>query len=227
MYKLLIVEDEEVIRSGLALNLSREGYDVLTEEQGDVALQRILSESPDLVLLDIRLPGMNGFEVCRELRHRGIDRPVIMLTAKTEEIDRVTGLEIGADDYVLKPFSIRELEARIRIQLRHSAQRRRSAVAKYRFGEVEIDLKHRHVARQGQRLELTPKEFETLRFMIEHRGEVLSRERMLAEVWGYSTDANTRTLDTHILHLRKKLEADPAQPRYIVSVYGEGYQFKE
>ena len=139
----------------------------------------------------------------------------------------MVGLEIGADDYLTKPFSIRELEARIRIQLRHKARSRESLLTHYRFGDVEIDFQRKQAARGGQPVELTPKEFEMLRFLILRRGELVSRERMLAEVWGYSKEANSRTLDTHILHLRKKLETDPAHPRYIISVYGEGYQFKD
>jgi DNA-binding response OmpR family regulator len=144
MSKLLIVEDEVAIRSGLALDLSREGYEVLTEERGDVAINRVAEANPDLIVLDVMLPGLNGFDVCRELRRRGIETPVIMLTAKkTEEIDKVVGLEIGADDYITKPFGIRELEARIRVQLRHSAQRRERTPQCYRFGEVEIDFHQR------------------------------------------------------------------------------------
>jgi DNA-binding response OmpR family regulator len=200
MSKLLIVEDEEVIRSGLALNLSREGYDVVTEEREDAVLDRVLRDHPDLLLLDVMLPGMNGFEVCRQLRQHGIDTPVIMLTAKTEEVDRVVGFEIGADDYVTKPFSLRELEARIRVQLRHSARQRHSLLAYYRFGEVEIDFENRTATLGGKPVDLTSKELETLRFMIRRRGEVISRGVMLAQIWGYSKGATSHTLDTHILH---------------------------
>jgi DNA-binding response OmpR family regulator len=228
MPKLLIVEDEPVIRSGLALDLSREGYQVVTEERGDLVLNRVVEENPDLIVLDVMLPGLNGFDVCRELRRRGIETPVIMLTAKrTEEIDKVLGLEIGADDYVTKPFGIRELEARIRVQLRHSARRRETPAPFYRFGDVEIDFNRRRITRNGHCLELTSKESAMLLFLIEHRGELISRERLLTEIWGYSRQTHSRTLDTHILNLRKKVEQDPAAPRHLISIYGAGYQFKD
>jgi DNA-binding response OmpR family regulator len=172
------------------------------------------------VLLDIMLPGMNGLDVCRELRRKGFEAPIIMLTAKAEEVDRVVGLEIGADDYVTKPFGIRELLARIRARLRKHSP----ASPCLRLGTAEIDFDKHEAARAGQRVELTGKEFDVLRLLARHRGEIVTRDRLLEEVWGYETYPTTRTVDNHILRLRQKLEEDPSNPRYILSIYGEGYK---
>jgi two-component system, OmpR family, alkaline phosphatase synthesis response regulator PhoP len=182
-------------------------------------------ESPHLVLLDVMLPGMSGFDVCRELRQRGFEAPIFMLTAKGEEIDRVVGLEIGADDYVTKPFGLRELLARIRVRLRRLPRRSEEGLARYRFGPVEIDFEKCSAVRHDEPLELTGKEYDMLRLLIRHRGEIVTRDRILNEVWGYEAAPTTRTVDNHILHLRQKLEEDPAHPAFILSVYGEGYKF--
>jgi DNA-binding response OmpR family regulator len=172
------------------------------------------------------LPGMNGLDVCRELRRRGFDAPIIMLTAKTEEVDRVVGLEIGADDYVTKPFGIRELLARIRVRLRrHTGPAEAARDAKLRFGKVAVDFDNHEVHRDGKRVELTAKELEVLRLLARHRGEIVTRDRLLEEVWGYESYPTTRTVDNHILRLRQKLEEEPANPRHILSIYGEGYKF--
>jgi DNA-binding response OmpR family regulator len=208
----------------LALNLQAEGYGVLTAPRGDIGIEQALRERPQLILLDIMLPGMNGLDVCRELRKKGFEAPIIMLTAKAEEMDRVVGLEIGADDYVTKPFGLRELLARIRVRLRrHASAAEDHAVL--RFGAVEVDFRRQEVLRGGKRIDLTAKEFEVLRMMARHRGEIVTRDRLLEEVWGYETYPTTRTVDNHILRLRQKLEDDPSDPRYILSVYGEGYKF--
>jgi two-component system alkaline phosphatase synthesis response regulator PhoP len=164
---------------------------------------------------------MNGLDVCRELRRQGFEAPIIMLTAKAEEVDRVVGLEIGADDYVTKPFGIRELLARIRARLRRHVP---GAAAGLRLGPVEIDLDKHEATRAGQRVELTGKEFDVLRLLARHRGEIVTRDRLLEEVWGYETYPTTRTVDNHILRLRQKLEEDPSNPRFILSIYGEGYK---
>jgi DNA-binding response OmpR family regulator len=206
--RILIIEDEPDLLHGLALNLKAEGYGVLTASRGDAGVERALRDRPELVLLDIMLPGMNGLDVCRELRRKGFEAPIIMLTAKAEEVDRVVGLEIGADDYVTKPFGIRELLARIRARLRRHAP----AAGALRLGPAE------------QRVELTGKEFDVLRLLARHRGEIVTRDRLLEEVWGYETYPTTRTVDNHILRLRQKLEEDPSNPRYILSIYGEGYK---
>jgi two-component system alkaline phosphatase synthesis response regulator PhoP len=218
--RILIIEDEPDLLRGLALNLKAEGYGVLTASRGDAGVEQALRERPELVLLDIMLPGMNGLDVCRELRRKGFEAPIIMLTAKAEEVDRVVGLEIGADDYVTKPFGIRELLARIRARLRRHAP----AAATLRLGPVEIDFDKHEAARLGQRVELTGKEFDVLRLLARHRGEIVTRDRLLEEVWGYETYPTTRTVDNHILRLRQKLEEDPSNPRYILSIYGEGYK---
>ena len=218
--RILIIEDEPDLLRGLALNLKAEGYGVLTASRGDAGIEQALRERPELVLLDIMLPGMNGLDVCRELRRKGFEAPIIMLTAKAEEVDRVVGLEIGADDYVTKPFGIRELLARIRARLRRHAP----AAAGLRLGSVEIDFDKHEATRGGQRIEVTGKEFDVLRLLARHRGEIVTRDRLLEEVWGYEAYPTTRTVDNHILRLRQKLEEDPSNPRFILSIYGEGYK---
>jgi two-component system alkaline phosphatase synthesis response regulator PhoP len=223
--KILIIEDEEDLLKGLELNLAREGYQIVTALNGEEGMRLALRENPQLVLLDIMLPGINGLDVCRELRHKGFEAPIIMLTAKSEEVDRVVGLEIGADDYVTKPFSRRELLARIRVRLRRQPAPRSEQLARYRFAEIEIDFEKCCATKKGQPLELTGKEYDILRLMIRHRGEVISRDRMLNEIWGYDAYPATRTVDTHIVKLRQKLEDDPAEPKHILSIYGEGYKF--
>ena len=225
--RILIIEDEPDLLRGLEMNLKAEGYAVITASRGDVGVEQALRERPELVLLDIMLPGMNGLDVCRELRKRGFEAPIIMLTAKAEEVDRVVGLEIGADDYVTKPFGLRELLARIRVRLRRHGGSGAAAVAesKLRFGEVEVDFARHEVSRKGERVELTSKELEVLQLLARHRGAIVTRDRLLEEVWGYESYPTTRTVDNHILRLRQKLEADPANPRFILSVYGEGYRF--
>lgn len=223
--KILIIEDEADVLRGLEINLTREGYRVLEAATGDAGLQLAIRENPSLIILDLMLPGMTGLDVCRELRRKGFETPIIMLTAKSEEIDRVVGLEIGADDYVSKPFSLRELLARIHVQLRKRPQRSQERLARYRFNEVEVDFEKYTATRKGEPVGLTAKEYEVLQLLIQCRGEVVTRDRMLNEVWGYEAYPTTRTVDNHILKLRQKLEDNPANPRYILSIYGEGYKF--
>jgi two-component system alkaline phosphatase synthesis response regulator PhoP len=225
MTKILLVEDQEDLLHGLAINLGKEGYEVLAARRGDTGLQMALKEQPDLILLDVMLPGLNGLDVCRELRQKGCAMPIIMLTAKAEEIDRVLGLEIGADDYVTKPFGLRELLARIRVCLRRQPSVAPATFSTYRFGQIEIDFDKLRATRAGTALELTPREFDMLRLLIRCRGEVVTRDRMLNEVWGYDAYPTTRTVDTHILKLRQKIEDDPANPQYILTIYGGGYKF--
>jgi len=225
MTKILIVEDQEDLLRGLEINLTQEGYRVLKAARGELAVDLAIRENPNLIILDVMLPGMSGLDVCRELRRKGIEVPIIMLTAKSDEIDRVVGLEIGADDYVTKPFSLRELLARIRVRLRRPPTQTTEALARYRFGGVEIDFIRFTATRDGKPLQLTSKEFNLLRLLIRCRGEVVTRDRMLDEVWGYESYPTTRTVDNHILKLRQKLEADPANPQYILTIYGEGYKF--
>ncbi|RPI29711.1 MAG: DNA-binding response regulator [Acidobacteria bacterium] len=225
MYRILIIEDQEEVLKCLEINLTAERYQVHTALSGDQGLAQAIKINPDLILLDICLPGMNGVDVCRELRQRGFQMPIIMLTAKTDEIDRVLGLEMGADDYVLKPFGLRELLARIRARLRNRSPNAKERLRRYRFGQVELDFERLRAAQGEKPVDLTPREFDILEHFIRHRGAVVSREQLLDQVWGYDPHSTTRTVDTHILNLRKKLESDPANPQYIVSVYGQGYKF--
>jgi len=224
MEKILVVEDEQDLARALEISLKAEGYQVVKVGRGDKAVNLALKEKPHLVILDVMLPGMNGLDVCRQLRRTGFEAPIIMLTARSEEVDRVVGLEIGADDYVTKPFSMRELVARIRARFRRQPQAG-EILARYRFDDFEIDFERLRATRQGQPLELTPKEFDILRLLIRCRGEVVTRDRLLNEAWGYEAYPTTRTVDVHILKLRQKIESDPANPKYIVSIYGEGYKF--
>jgi len=223
--KILIIEDEEDLVKGLKLNLADEDYEVDWALDGTEGLRKALDESPDLVILDIMLPGMDGLEICRELRQKKINIPIIMLTAKGEEIDKVVGLEVGADDYVTKPFSVRELLARIKAHLRRSTREGKKVPAIYQFGDIEVDFTHFKIRRKGKEFDLTSIEMEIMKFFIARRTEVITRADLLDTIWGYDKYPTTRTIDNHILKLRKKIEEDPAHPQYILSVYGEGYRF--
>jgi DNA-binding response OmpR family regulator len=225
MKKILIIEDEQDLIKGLKINLSDEGYDVDWAVSGVEGLRRALEETPDLIILDIMLPEMNGLEVCRELRGKNISIPIIMLTAKGEEIDKVVGLEIGADDYITKPFSVRELLARIKTQLRHAEREGDEGPKVYSFGDIEINFAQFKVRRKGEELDLTSLEMEILKYFIAHRGKVVARDDLLDKIWGYESYPTTRTIDNHILKIRKKIEEDPSHPQYILSVYGGGYRF--
>ena len=222
--KILVVEDEPNMVAGLRDNFEFEGYQVITARDGVEGLQRALEESPDLVVLDVMMPRMSGLEVCKQLRAKWGSIPIIMLTARGQEVDKVVGLELGADDYVTKPFSIRELLARVKAVLRRTSvlpkdQDRRS------FGEVEVDLRKCRVLRSGKPIDISSKEFELLKYFIVHSGETLSRDRLLEDVWGYDNYPTTRTVDTHLVRLRQKLEPDPEQPQYFLTVHGTGYRF--
>jgi len=223
--KILIIEDEENLVKGLKLNLADEGYEVDWASDGEEGLRKALEETPDLIILDIMLPEMDGLEVCRELRQKNIGIPILMLTAKGEEIDKVVGLEIGADDYITKPFSVRELLARIKAHLRRVEREEQTIPKIFSFGDVEIDFAHFKARRKGNELDLTSIEMEILKYLITHRSEVVTRDDLLDKIWGYDSYPTTRTIDNHILKLRKKIEEDPAHPKYILSVYGGGYRF--
>ena len=225
MSRILIVDDEPEIVRGLQDNLRFEGYQTSTAADGREALAVAAREAPDLILLDIMMPGLSGWDVCRELRGQGIDVPIIMLTARGEETDRVRGLELGADDYITKPFSLRELLARVRAVLRRPGPRHK--VEEFAFGDARVRPRGRQAFRAGRPVGLTRKEFELLVYLLEHRGEVVTRERLLDEVWGYERFPTTRTVDTHILRLRRKFEADPDRPAFILTVHGQGYTFTE
>jgi DNA-binding response OmpR family regulator len=217
------VDDEPEIVRGLQDNLRFEGYDTATATDGADGLARALTDAPDLILLDVMMPKLSGWDVCRELRRRGIDVPVIMLTARGEEVDRVLGLELGADDYVTKPFALRELLARVRAVLRRPGPRHK--FQEFAFGDVRVHLRGRRVTQRGHEIRLTRKEFDLLVYLVEHRGDVITRDRLLDEVWGYERFPTTRTVDTHVLRLRRKFEADPDRPLFIQTVHGQGYKF--
>jgi DNA-binding response OmpR family regulator len=222
MPRILIVEDEPAIAAVLRDDLELEGYDVTTVGDGEAATAAVAASPFDLVILDVMLPGKDGFEVCREMRRGGQHRPIIMLTAKTQESDKVMGLEIGADDYVTKPFSPRELRARVKATLRRASGETPEV---YRFGQVEVDFGRRELRRAGTPVEVTSTEFKLLSAFVRHRGRVLSREQLLDEVWGQGVFVVDRAVDTHIVNLRRKIEPDPAVPRHLVSVRGVGYRF--
>lgn len=222
MARILIVEDEPAIAGVLRDDLALEGYDVAIVGDGEAALGAARSSPCDLVLLDVMLPGRDGFEVCREMRRAGLVMPIIMLTAKTQESDKVLGLEIGADDYITKPFSPRELRARVKAALRRAAG---EAPEIYNFGRVEVDFGRRELRCGGVPVEVTTIEFKLLVAFIRHRGRVLSREQLLDEAWGRGVYVTDRAVDTHIVNVRKKIEPDPSAPRYLVSVRGAGYRF--
>jgi DNA-binding response OmpR family regulator len=221
--KILIVEDEPDMVLGLKDNFEFEGYEVLTASDGASGLERARTQKPDLMILDIMLPKLSGLEVCKTLRGEGFEAPIIMLTARGQEIDKVVGLELGADDYVTKPFSIRELLARVRAILRRAEGKKR--LARYRFSDVELDFETYQARRGGAPLELSPREFELLRYLIERKGETVSRERLLEDVWGYESYPSTRTVDTHIAKLRAKIGDSGTEPRYILTIHGIGYKF--
>ena len=220
--RILIVEDEQPIAIGLWNDLTLEGYVVEVAEDGEQAIERVMAGHPDLVVLDIRLPKKDGFTVCRDLRRAGIRTPIIMLTARAEQIDKVMGLELGADDYMTKPFSPMELCARVKAVLRRtSADRTR----RYGFGDVEVDFAKCEVRRAGTAVDLTPLEFKVLSALIDAAGQLLTREQLIERVWGPGVSITDRVVDNHMLHLRRKLESEPSAPRYLVSVRGLGYRF--
>jgi len=224
MAKILIVEDEPNMVAGLRDNFEFEGYQVISAPDGVAGLERALSEAPDLVILDVMMPRMSGLDVCKQLKTKKPAIPIIMLTARGQEVDKVVGLELGADDYITKPFSIRELLARVKAVLRRAGIAPR-AVEKYSFGEVEVNLRSCRVSKRGKEMDFSSKEFELLKFFLHHPGETLSRDRLLEEVWGYAHFPTTRTVDAHIVRLRQKVEPKPDEPRFILTVHGTGYKF--
>jgi len=222
--RVLLVEDEPGLVLTLTDRLSREGYVVEAAADGERGLERASSGAFDLIVLDVMLPRMNGLDVLRELRGTGNETPVIVLTARGQVIDKVVGLKLGADDYVTKPFEMMELLARIEAKLRRAPAAARLADG-YRFGAVAIDFRKAEVTRDGQPLDLAAREFQLLRYFIEHRGATLTREQLLNEVWGYNAMPSTRTVDVHVAWLRQKLEPTPKHPQYILTVHGLGYKF--
>jgi DNA-binding response OmpR family regulator len=227
--RILVVEDERAVARGLEYGLQSEGFSVLLAETGQRALELARSKDPHLILLDLRLPDVSGFDVCRQLRAEGKRMPILMLTARDEEVDKVLGLELGADDYVVKPYSLRELLSRIRALLRR-AYGELAVVSKgqrINFGQVEVDLERLLVHRAGQLIELTPTEFRLLRYLVTHPDRPFTREALIEAVWGYDGSiGSARTVDVHMRHLRQKLEQDPSNPRWLVTVRGIGYKFE-
>ena len=224
MAKILIVEDEPGMVAGLRDNFEFEGYQVLSALDGVAGLERALADTPDLVILDVMMPRMSGLDVCKQLKSKRPAIPIIMLTARGQEVDKVVGLELGADDYVTKPFSIRELLARVKAVLRRAGSLPKDK-ERYSFGEVEVNLRSCQVSRQGRSIEFSSKEFDLLKYFLAHPGEALTRDRLLEEVWGYDKFPTTRTVDAHIVRLRQKLEAKPEDPRFFLTVHGTGYKF--
>lgn len=222
--RILLVEDEEALVVSLTDRLVSEGYEVEPAGDGEAALERASREAFDLILLDVMLPGKSGFDVCRDLRQRGSATPILMLTARGQVVDKVLGLKLGADDYLTKPFDMLELLARVEALLRR-APATASPQGAYAFGEVRVDFRSAEITRGGEPVDLSALEYKLLRFFIEHRGELLSRDRLLDEVWGYDAIPSTRTVDVHVASLRHKLEPHPSHPRYLLTVHGLGYKF--
>jgi DNA-binding response OmpR family regulator len=224
MYRILIVEDEAQMRVGLKDNLDFEGYTVDMAPDGDVGLEKIMENKYDLIILDVMLPKISGFDVCKKVREAGIKTPIMMLTAKSEEIDKVLGLELGADDYVTKPFSLREVLARVKAILRRVEDSSTTNQSTVRIGNVEVNFQTYESYVQGKFTQTTHKEIEILKFLWIHKNQVVSREQLLKEVWGYEAYPTTRTVDNFILKLRQKMEQDPAHPKHILTVHGVGYK---
>jgi two-component system alkaline phosphatase synthesis response regulator PhoP len=228
MQRLLIVEDEPDMVTGLKDNFELEGYEVRSAADGAAGLAMARDTRPDLVILDVMLPRMSGLEVCKALRRERRDVPILMLSARGQEVDKVVGLEVGADDYVTKPFSVRELVARVQALLRRAqGPASRPCLESYSFANVRLDFKAYRATRSERRLELSPREFELLRYLIEHRGETVTRERLLIEVWGYDGEVTSRTVDAHITKVRGKIGDNRDKPRFILTVHGVGYRFVE
>jgi DNA-binding response OmpR family regulator len=224
MNKILIIEDDPAVSKGLEISLKKENYESLTESDGEKGYQTALKMKPGLILLDIMLPNKNGFDICKDLRLNGHNFPIIMLSAKAEEADKVIGFELGADDYVTKPFSVKELMARVKAILR-----RRSVILNefdnFTFDDVTLDFAKLEAMKGKKKIEMSLKEYEILKYIIRHEGNIVSRNDLLDEVWGYESFPTTRTVDNYILMLRKKIETDPSHPKHILTFHSAGYKF--
>ena len=224
MKKILIIEDEVNMIEGLRFNLEARDFVVIDALDGETGLKRAAEDQPDLIILDLMLPGINGYEVCKKLKASMPEIPIVMLTAKSQESDIVTGLDLGADDYITKPFSILELIARINAMLRRSSTH--STIPDlFQFGNIEINFKKYEASKHGKMLKMSPREFEILRYLLERKGEVVTRDDLLNQVWGYASFPYTRTIDAHIATLRKKIEDRPEEPELIITIHGKGYKF--
>ena len=224
MKRILLVEDEPGLVLTLRDRLTREGYSVDTTSDGESGLERAAGEAFDLILLDVMLPRLGGFDVLKELRKRSVDTPVIMLTARGQVVDKVVGLKLGADDYVTKPFEMMELLARIEAKLRRAPLTPHPSEG-FQFDGVRVDFRRAEVTREGEAIDLSAREFQLLKYFVEHRGATLTREELLNEVWGYNSMPSTRTVDVHVAWLRQKIEPNPRHPQYILTVHGMGYKF--
>lgn len=225
MKRLLLIEDEPGLVLTLVDRLGREGYSVASAQDGATGLERALQEAFDLILLDVMLPKQNGFDVLRDLRLQGVDTPVIMLTARGQVVDKVVGLKLGADDYLTKPFEMMELLARVEARLRRAAPPATVDAEAYRFGAIQVDFRKAEVTRDGTPVAFSAREYQLLRYFIEHRGATISRDELLNHVWGYNAMPNTRTVDVHVAWLRQKIEPNPRHPQYILTAHGLGYKF--
>jgi two-component system alkaline phosphatase synthesis response regulator PhoP len=224
--RLLLVEDEPGLQLALSDRLAAEGYSVETAGDGNVAVTRATGELFDVIVLDVMLPGRDGFDVAKTIRSLGVQTPILMLTARSQVVDRVVGLKLGADDYLTKPFETIELLARIEALLRRAPSGPSGvALERYQFGDITVDVRKAEVTQNGQQLELSAKEFQLLKYFIEHRGATISRDELLHQVWGYAATPSTRTVDVHVAWLRQKLEPNPRVPQYILTVHGMGYKF--
>ena len=224
MKRILIIEDDRAIIKGLEEFLEAEHYQIITAMDGEEGYQKALTEKPDLILLDLMLPSMNGQEICQKLRAESVMVPILMLTSKKEETDKVLGLELGADDYITKPFSIRELHARIKAHLRRTGMPKQDLDI-FSFADITIDFKKQKTTKGSRQIKLSGKEYEILQLFIQHEEEVVTRDRLLDEVWGYDAYPTTRTVDNYILNLRKKIEDDPTNPKHLLTMHKSGYKF--
>jgi two-component system, OmpR family, alkaline phosphatase synthesis response regulator PhoP len=223
--RVLLVEDEPGLQLALTDRLIAEGYRVETAADGNTAIQRATTEPFDMIVLDVMLPGRDGFDVAKTVRQQGVQTPILMLTARTQVVDRVVGLKLGADDYLTKPFEMVELLARIEALLRRAPSTSGVSLERFQFGDISADVRKAEVTKDGAPVELSAKEFHLLRYFMEHRGATISREELLTEVWGYHATPSTRTVDVHVAWLRQKLEPNPRVPQYILTVHGLGYKF--
>jgi len=226
MKRILVIEDDRELLIGLKDNLEIEGYEVVTAADGDIGVMRAVDAAPDAVILDVMLPTLDGFEVCRELKLRGLHMPILMLTARNQESDKILGLELGADDYVTKPFSINELLARVRAMLRRAHEPTRHADG-YEFDDVVVNFRRQTIVKAGAPLALSTLEFDVLRYLVARAGKVVTRDQLLSDVWGYNAFPTTRSVDNLVMRLRHKLERDPHHPQHILTVHGSGYKFVE
>jgi DNA-binding response OmpR family regulator len=224
MSRILLIEDDPAIIIGLEDSLNEEHYDVVTANDGFLGFQKAKNEKFDIIILDLMLPSKNGIDICKELRRDNIQTPILMLTSKKDEMDKILGLEIGADDYVTKPFSIRELQARIKVLLRRNSKIRND-IQEINFGNIQINFKNLEAIKNGSVIELSLLEFKILKYLAERAGEVISRDQLLDDVWGYNNFPTTRTVDNYILSLRKKIEDNPSQPIHIITFHKVGYKF--